>query len=254
MAVTMQASIKVGTVEVRHALKSVYAHHNKTKTDDGIALHRIRLTLGKGYLFVAATNGTSTGLAKIRTVEDSRGDDAAMWDPDDGPIIVDLQPRHVPILLQQYKAKAAASDVDQLISITADCASGEVAFEDIGGLWSSGERTTFQFDDPHAGMPDVIAMSGTALAAVAGQAERGKPLVQDGKILSLFKDAAVQYQAPLQIRSTGSVESRGFVVQCGPNFIGCVSSQHDDGDGMKKRDQWSMEWLRILDPRKLAVV
>lgn len=251
MAVTRKATVKVGTTEVRHALKSVYAHHNKTKTDDGIANHRVRLILANGHLFVAATNGTTTGLARVPYVEDSRGD---LWDPDDAPLIVDLQPRHVPILLQQFKAKAAETDMDQLIAITADVAAGECSFEDIGGLWSNGERQTFQIDEPHQLFPDIIGTTGTALAAVAGQAERGKPLVQDGKILALFKDATVQYGMPLQIRSTGSVESRGFVVQCGPSFIGLVSSMHSDEDGMKNRDKWSMDWLRILDPRKLQVV
>lgn len=249
MTVTTVATVKVGTADLRHALKAAHAHHNKHKKDDNVAEHRVRLTFANGTLFVGASNGTSTGLAKVTYVEDTRG---TLWEPDDGPMIVDLQPRHVPLVLQQFKSKAAASDVDQLIAIDVNLDDEVIDFTDIGGLWSDGESVRFGLQEPHELFPDIIDITGQALAAVAGESERAKALVQDGRILALFKDAAIQYGAPLQIRATGSAEQRGFVVQCGPSFIGTVSSRHNDDDGLKNRDKWTQEWIRVLRPRSLA--
>jgi hypothetical protein len=251
MTVTTKATVKVPTADFRSALGAVKPHMGKVKKDDGVIVHRLRLVLAKGVMFACATNLTTTALGKAHYVEDSRGD---LWEPEDGPMVIDLQPRHIPLLLAQFKAKKGESDADLLIAITADISAGEVSFEDIGGLWSAGERTTYQFDEPIDGFPDIIGITGTALAGVAGQAERGKPLVQDGRVMAMFKDATVQYGTDLQIRGTGSVEDRGFVVQCGPNFIGTVSSRHNDDDGLKKRDRWSTDWLALLDPRKLKAV
>jgi hypothetical protein len=255
MTVTTKTTVKVGTADLRHALGAAKSHVGKVKKDDGIITHRMRLILANGTLLVAATDSQTTALARANYIPGPDGDTRGnLWEPDDGPIVVDLQPRHIPLLLAQFKAKAGESDADLLMAVTADSKAGEITFEDIGGLWSAGERQTFLFDEPIDGFPDVVAITGQALAAVAGQAERGKPLVQDGRILSRFKDATVQYGERCHIRGTGSVEARGFVVQCGPNFIGTVTSGHTDDDGIKSRDRWTLDWLKLLDPRKLQAV
>lgn len=247
---TTKATVKVGTTELRQALKSVHAHHRKGKKADAQAQHRVRLTLANGTLFIAACNEQSTALAKMQYVEDSRG---TMWEPTDAPLIVDLQPRHIPLIAAWVSSKAVASDVDQLIAITVDVRAGEIEFEDIGGLWSEGERVTYTFDPPHESFPDVIDLTGKALNEIAGAGERHKDLVQHGDVIKLFATASTQYDAPLRIRATGSAEQRGFVVQCGHGFIGTVTSRHGDDDGLKTRDRIDMEWRRVLGAKLSAV-
>jgi hypothetical protein len=252
MTATTKATIKVGTTELRSALKAVHAHHRKGKRDDAVAQHRVRLTLANGTLFVAACNEQSTALARITLVEDTRGN---LWEPEDGPLLVDLQPRHIPLIAAWVSSKAVASDIDQLIAITADVKKGEVEFEDIGGLWSEGERVIYGFDPPNEAFPDVIGISGRALAEVSGASERAKPFVQNGDVIKLFSVASKQYGADLRIRATGTASDAqsGFVVQCGPSFIGTVASRHGDDDGLKTRDKIDMSWLQLLNPGVRAV-
>lgn len=247
---TTRCTVKVGTTELRQALKSVHAHHRKTKKGADEAQHRVRLILANGTMFVAACNEESTALAKLTYIEDSRGN---LWEPADAPLVVDLQPRHVPLLTAWVSKKAVASDIDQVIAITADAVQGEVEFEDIGGLMSFGERVTYQFGNPNDAFPDVVAISDKALNEVAGSGERHKDLVQHGEIIARFAMASKQYGSQLRIRATGSAESRGFVVQCGPSFIGTVTSRHGDDDGLKTRDRIDAEWRRVLGTKLTAV-
>jgi hypothetical protein len=253
---TTKASLKVGTTEFRQALKSVHAHHRKAKKADAVAQHRVRLTLANGWLFVSACNEQSTALAKLKTIDDTRGN---LWEPEDGPLLVDLQPRHIPLICAWVSSKAVASDIDQLIQLNVDMRpekeTGEIEFEDIGGLFSSGERVTYQFADPHEAFPDVISICDRALAEVSGQSERAKPFVQNGDVLKLFAMASTQYDTDLRIRATGSPDvASGFVVQCGSGFIGTVESRHHGDDGLKTRDKIDHEWRRVLGGGKLSSV
>lgn len=251
MTVSKQVTVQLKTIDFRNALGAVFPHRNKVKTGDNNAENRVRLVFAHTHLFVCASNGTSTALARVRYLDDSRGMDNALWEPDDGPITIDLQSRQVPLLLQHFKTNQADSAMDQLVAVDIELDEGTLDFTDVGGLYSAGESTRYPIEDPSEAFPDIIALTGTALAGVAGDAERGKDLVQDGQVLALFAKASKLYGAKLQHRPTGTAESRGFVVQCGPTFIGTVRSDHTDGDGMKNRQKWSEDWLRILKPRAL---
>jgi hypothetical protein len=246
-----RATVKVGTTEFRQGLRSVHAHHRKGKKADALAQHRVRLVFANGTLFIAACNDQSTGLHKQKLIEDSRG---SLWEPEQAAFLVDLQPRHCPLITAWLSAKAVASDIDQLVAITVDVQAGEIEFEDIGGLFSSGELVRYRFDEPHENFPDVIGVSGRALAEVSGQQERAKPFVQNGEVVSLFAMASTQYKSDLRIRATGAADSAsGFVVQCGPSFIGTVESRHRDDDGLKTRDKIDLEWSRLLGHKLTAV-
>lgn len=252
---TTKASLKVGTTEFRQALKSVHAHHRKGKKADAQAQHRVRLTLANSWLFVSACNEQSTALAKLKTIDDTRGN---LWEPEDGPLLVDLQPRHIPLICAWVSSKAVASDIDQLIQISVDMRpdqeTGEIEFEDIGGLWSSGERVTYPFADPHEAFPDVIELSNRALNEVSGASERAKPFVQNGDVIRLFAEASAQYGTDLRIRATGPADgASGFLVQCGSGFIGTVESRHQGDDGLKTRDKIDHEWRRVLGGKLSAV-
>jgi hypothetical protein len=250
MSVTTKATVKVRTPELRAALASVFPHRKRTKKDDDIALHRVRLTLANGKLYAAATQGTTTALAKMSYVDDSRGN---LWEPDDGPLVVDLQPRQVLLINQAFSAKADGDDegADLLTAITVDT-KDEVEFENIGGLNSAGERLTFPYTDPHELFPDVIEITGRALAEAAGESERAKTLKQDGKLIDLFKAAGTQYGAPLRLRATGTSEAAlGFVVECGSQFVGTISSMRGD-EGTQRDSKFTTDWLFDLKPRTLA--
>lgn len=256
MSPTKKATVQVVTADLRHALASVFPHHNRQRRDDAIALHRVRLTFANGTLFVGATNGKTTALARVGYLPDtdSRG---SLWEPDDGPMIVELQPRHSKLITGQFSARASASDVDQVIAIDIDATAagqgeGIIDFTDIGGLFSDGESLRLKFGEPHDAFPDLIDITGRAFAGVKGESGRPRPLVQDGRIMGLFRDASVQYGSDLRIRAIGDTEGAGFLVQAGAYFAGTVESRPDD-DGLKSRAKTDMEWLRILNPGKLAI-
>ena len=82
--------------------------------------------------------------------------------------------------------------------------------------------------------PDVAGILAKALGA-AGEAQTAKPLVTSGGVVALFRHAAKAYGMPLQFEATGPATSRGFIVWCGPRFIGSVSSGHDDDDSLARR-------------------
>jgi hypothetical protein len=245
-----RATVKVGTTELRQALKSVHAHHKKTRKGADQSMHRVRLILANGTMFVGACNDESTALAKLAYVEDSRG---TMWAITDAPLVVDLQPRHIPLITAWVSKQAAGPDSDPLVSITADVQAGEIELEDVGGLFSSGERQVYQFDPPNDAMPDLIDITGKALDQISGAGERHKDLIQHGDIVARFAMASKQYGQQLRIRATGSADSGGFVVQCGPSFFGTVASKPGGDDGLKSRERIDQDWRRVLGAKLSAV-
>jgi hypothetical protein len=161
----------------------------------------------------------------------------------------------VKLLLQAFKSKQNDSDIDQLIEfdVHLDVDDQYIDATDIGGMFA-GQSLRYPLESPAEAFPDVLGILGAALAAASGVAAKEKKLVQDGAILALFTAASKAYQAPLAIEPVGTGESRGFLVSCGPHFIGTVTSRHgDDDNGVKKRDRERMQWMELL-PAKLRAV
>ncbi len=79
-----------------------------------------------------------------------------------------------------------------------------------------------------------------------GEAQAAKPLVANGGALALFRHAATAYDRPLQFEATGPATSRGFVVWCGPDFVGHVSSAHNDDNSLGRRDAERRKHLERL--------
>lgn len=256
MSASRRAEVKVSTEDLRQALQAVYPHRNKVKTGDAQAQHRVRLVFAAGWLFIMACNSSTSGLAKVKLLQDTRDPlNAGVLSPDDGPMIVDLQPRRVPLILQQFQPNKAESAMDQLVEfdINLDPADPFVDMTDVGGLYSEGESVRYPIEQPHESFPDVIGLVGKALERV-GESTTGKDLVSDAELLSLFKAAGDAYDAPVQIQATGSAESRGFVVAVGSSFVGTIESRHHDDDGMKRRDRARMDWLALIPSTKLKAV
>lgn len=250
MTVTLKADIQVATPDLRNALRAVLPLSNPLVTGDHDAEHRIRLAFVERWLFVIASNGTGTALAKVGIQTDSR---KIEFTAEDGPVVVDLTPRRCRLMLQQFKAKPSDPDVGQLMEFGIDIEEETLTVSDIGGLWSEGESNRYPIEEPSDSFPDVIGLTARAIAGI-GTTQVGKPLVTDGRVLRLFETASRVYDQPLQIEATGSAESRGFTVSCGADFLGTLSSSHQDGDSLKKRDKARMAWLALIPAQKLAAV
>jgi hypothetical protein len=257
MTVTTTATVRVRTVELRAALAAVFPHRKRTKRDDDIVLHRVRLILANGTAYAGATQGVTTALAKMKYMPITGGLDTGdtrgnLWEPDDGPLVIDLRPDVVKIWLQMFAAARMGKDedLDPVTAITYSFAMREVEFENEGGGTASGERFTIPLADPAEQFPDLIDISGRALAE-ADSTNQPRVLKQSADVVKLFEQAGKQYGAPLRFRQTGSAPGSGFVVECGSSFVGTMTSEQ--GDEATKRDgQLTLDWLNELKPRKLA--
>lgn len=244
MTVTTRAEVKVGTADLRDALRATLPLASKVITGDDEAEHRVRLILDAGWILVCASNGAATGLARVRIKEDSRGA-LGVLEADDGPLVVDLRPRRVKIFLQAFKNKPTDPDTDQLIEIEVDLDNKFVRFEDIGGLWSSGEAIEWPIEEASEAFPNIVHLTSRALNGI-GASQVGKALVTDSTLLAHFKAAGDVYDQPLQIEATGTPDSRGFVISCGAAFLGTITSKHQDDDSLKNRDKWRNGWRDLL--------
>lgn len=256
MTVTQSGKIKVPTAAFREALIAVYPHRNLVKTGDASAQHRIRLTLAAKWLYVAASNSTTTGLARVPILEDSRTI-LNRLDSDDGPIDVDLQPRQALELTRMFASRAKAADINQELHVTFDLGVADsednepwCRFTDVGGLLTDGESWEMPLPEPHESFPDVIGITAQALTAV-GETTQAKQMAADGKTLALFRKASETFKAPVFVEGSGSTDSRTFLVSVGPAFLGTLSSRHNDDDSLGKRGRVRLEWIEQLGARKL---
>jgi hypothetical protein len=251
MTVSQHITVQFPTVDFRAAMAAVYAHRSRSKDSDKEPLYRVRLTFARQNLFVSATNTVTTGLARVPYLSDSR--DTALgsgqWDPDDQPFSVDLTPRRAHDLQSLFPTSKDA-EMNQLVAIDVDHEDNVLDFTDIGGLLSAGESHRYPFEDPDPQMPDVLAITASALAAAQGATARGSELVQDGRVMGLFEAASRAYMAPMRLQKTGSADSRGWLAEIGRYFVGTVSSDHG-GDDMGKRQSYHDEWVRILPAAQL---
>lgn len=251
MTVSLTADIQVPTADLRAALEAVAPHRSKVKTGDDMTERLIRLTFAEGWLFVTASNGSTTAMAKIRIDEE---DDSRLTlgklDRDDGPMIVDLEAYRVAQMLQLFKLGGNEDDTVQKVGVhvSADPKDRFVRFVALAGV-REGDTLEFQLEAP-AEMPDVIAI--TARAKANQDADTAaKPLVADVDMLKLFVAAGHAYGQKPEIKSTGTKDSGGFIVNVGPAFVGTIESHHGL-DGMDKRNQWHQQWLIDVPALKLV--
>ncbi len=228
MTVTTECTLEVGIVDLRAAISSVVAHAEPPKLgDETLALSRVRLIAGKDELLIVATNSRTTALAAVQIETDSR---AERFAADDGSFVVDMHPAKIRDIHRQLKP---AKDDEQAGWAELVFTDSGLTARDISGLWPGTSLTVTQLA-MLADYPDIPGLLGTALAEASGNA---KPLVSLGKDLAAFAPASKAYDAPLQIEPTGTAKSRGFIVLCGGQFFGTVSSRHHDDDSLKRRDR-----------------
>jgi hypothetical protein len=242
MTVTTTAEVQVDTKDLRNALRAITPHAEPNKTGDLDEEHRVRLVLDEYQVNVYASNGSTAAYAVVPILKDSR---KIAFAADDGPIIVDLTPRHCRLVLAQFKAKAVDPEgVDQVAALRVLAEGEGLEVADVSGLFA-GESIRFPGVGVSDRFPDVRGILTRALAAASGEPSP-KPLTADGDTLALFRAASKVYGQPLTIEPTGTPESRGFVVLCGPWFLGSISSRHQDDDSLRKRDAARVGWLQRL--------
>lgn len=231
MATTTEVTLEVSLPEFRKAITAVTPHAEPTKTGDEIShMSRVRLTAAKNELLVAAGNSITTALAAVPIEEDSR---AERFAADDGVFDCDVTPGFLRTVLHAFKvAGDSASGEDQFAQLR--FTTEAITITDVSGLFP-GREMTEPLLPRSTQFPGIVGALSEALAQV-GTTQVAKPLVANGAALGLFRAAAVAYNRPLQFEGTGTAEARGFVVLCGSQFIGVVSSRHNDDDSLAKRD------------------
>lgn len=252
-------SFTVGTGDLRNALRAVTPHADRTKTggDSDGTCHRVRFSFGLRELVIMATNLTTAAIAVVDLLTDDgrlvrdvldAADDNGKVPP---TVIVDVIPTKARNILTNFKAAPHDPDgVAQMMRF--DILEDGMEATDVSGLFA-GDAYAMAGAGKGAGFPDVWGIAQTALKA-ASQGPSPKPLTANGKHVALFQVASRVYETPLTVEPTGTPESRGFIVLCGPKFIGTISSGHNDDDSLGKRDAARRKWLHRFDGRALAAV
>jgi hypothetical protein len=233
MAVTIECTVKVPIRQLRAALTAVVPHAEPTKTRDEVSpLSRVRLLLGKSELLVMAMSERTVALAACEIVEDTRGERFAA---DDGVFAVDVEPGIVRSVLQAYKApKVGVGADDPLAAITVE--EGPYwRIEDEDGL-IPGLATTYPRIPLTDRLPDIPRHLGDALRQ-ASASPGVRPLVTDDPVLRLFAKASAAYSRTVTAEPIGGEGRRGWLVWCGPSFIGLLASDSGGEDTLGGRQR-----------------
>lgn len=238
-SVDTTVTLEVPLRALRQAIASVLPHAEPTKTgDDPGDLSRLRLVARKGELLVVATNSTTSALASVPIVEDSR---LTHFRKGDGVFELDVPLGPWRPFLQGMKVgKPTASADEGLAELVLDIAA--VTITDRSALLPGYAQTVPTLPRAEA-FPAVVDILHKAMAEAAGDS---KPLVTAHGALALFLPAAKAYKVPLSLEPTGSARSRGFLVLCGSKFIGTISSRHEDDNSLATRDRDRHEHLTRL--------
>lgn len=239
MTVTTTLELDVPIAAFHNAVKAVLPHADRPKlgADPGDQpLARVRLVAAATELHLMASNGRTAALAAVPIVDgtDSRG---IRFSADDGPYMVDLHPK----MLRQLRDGVTAQKVDGDLTGNAGLRflppgpgdGGKVTVVDVDGLWE-GSETTRTLLPLSERFPDIAGVLANALGRAEGTY---KPLVADGPDLAAFQAATRAYGEPLQAEPVGTADQRGWIVLCGPDFAGSISSGHNDDDSLKRRDR-----------------
>jgi len=239
-------SIRVPLPALRQALKAVLPHAEPTKVGDEVtAFQRVRLSADRSELFVMATSGATSALAAV-PIEGGSDSRAERFEPWDGPFEIDLSPSTVRRIRQVFPCREANADGEYDV-VQLDMTPDAIMISDASGLFVEilGQAlrvSCLPYSSDYPNLRDALAK---ALGA-AGESQTAKPLVSTGGMFALFNHAATAYRMPLTYEGTGPKESRGFIVWCGPSFIGHVSSQHNDDDSLAKRDAYRRKHMERL--------
>lgn len=256
MAVTLEFEVEASMRLLRAALTATIVHAEPTKTGDEVSpLCRVRLIFGKAEILVAASNSTTTALAAV-PIDDGTDTRRERFAVDDAPYIVDVGPGEVRDILQQFKCARPSADAEDAAAGLRVTGDGFFWVQDRDGL-IPGKMTRYPHLSTSDTFPDVLAVLKQAMGQASSSATP-KPLIAEAGPLKLFAAASVAYGRPITCEPIGAGGSRGWLVWCGPAFVGLLSSDDPGGDSLARRQAERRAHLERLglgptrDPLELA--
>lgn len=231
MAVSIHASVTVGTGDLRRALTAVRVH---ASADHEIPhIHRVRLMLDTENVVVVATDTFTAGMAIV-----------SVWDTaggiDELPLTVDLAPGDVANILRIFTAGKEKDDIPDY-QVRLDVTADRLTVTDSSGMI-----------DGHAFTVPRLPTDGSTLckipALLAAQHESAPARLDEmsvgGETMARFKTAAAAYGEGLDIAFREA--SRMLLVRCGESFLGGMMPRHLSDASVSERRDWADGWTRRL--------
>lgn len=220
--------------ELRAALLAVKAH-TSTDKDDLIGRSLVLTINGEGHLLVTASDGYTSGMARVPLVQDE-------WAGELGTLTIDRD--QAAQIAGMFTSKTAELEVTVSSTTTAPERTGDkpgvintVTIRQLGQLFGGDQlrfSTPFQKRDVAGLWHEVGSSLRRRPAAV--------PITcVDPKKLAKYNAAARAYEEALQISMAGAGGS--LLVQCGPDFIGYCHAgiPYNEEAVAKERNAWASE-------------
>lgn len=248
MTATTECTLTVGIADLQAAIASVAPHAEKPKQGDEQPITcRVRLAAGKTHLVVSATDSRTSAVAWVRILADSR---KGKFKPTDGPLIVDLLPKHArEIAESQTPNRLEGEDLGECVLTIA---THEVSVKDSSGKYPGVSHAVVPIEQEASdtipgtedmGYPPVEALVGKAFSRARGE---HKTLLPPAGMLARFEKAAAEYGEPLVIEPVGDPDNVGWLVWCGTRFAGQLLARQEDDQERRRRHSRRLDFLRRL--------
>ena len=238
MTTSTACTLNVGIGALSRAITAVSRHAEKSKPGDEQAMTcRVRLIADRGHLKVCATDGRTSALAWVPILADSRP--GTGFADDDGPLVVDLRPRHARELADAIVPnRVDGNDVgDALLDLGLDV----VTITDVSGKYPDTsltvpvieqESTMTLAGTDHLGYPDIPATLKLDAQEAAGMF---KPMRPPAGMLGRFAIAEREF-GHLLYEPVGDATAEAWLVWARDGgFVGQMNNRHTD-DSERRRE------------------
>lgn len=227
----VRTEVTVGISDLRAALRSVVVHAGNDK--EVPVLQRVRVTVQRDNLLVAATNRYTVGVAVVSAWNNAYDDDG---------VILDLMLPQVRELLAMFRAGGKTDDEAGDDDLRLRLTDRYLIATDVAGLFP-GKEVTWPRSAVEETFPDLLAMT-ERLLLMAG-AGRAKAVHTNGQLLALFKTAATIYKEPVVIEHTKD-QGGALVLSVGESFIGALMPIKPSDEQLSEQRTWRYGWHRRL--------
>lgn len=238
MTTSTSCTLRVGIGSLARAIAAVARHAEKSKPGDEQPMTcRVRLIADRGRLKVCATDGRTSALAWVEILADSRP--GTGFAKDDGPLVVDLRPRHARELADAIVPNRV--DGDDVGDASLDLALDVVTITDVSGKYPNTSHTvpvieqestmTLEGTD-HLGYPDIPGTLKTAAREAAGIFKSLRP---PASMLARF-GVAEKLFGSLIYEPVGDATAGAWLVWARDGgFVGQLDNRHAD-DAERRRE------------------
>lgn len=244
-----ECTLRVRIDDLARAIAAVakHAEPQKVGTEQSV-MTRVRLTAGAGRITVAATDARSMALAYVPILHDSRG---KHYDPDDGPFVVDLFPRHARAI--GSAVTPITKDGEQIGEADLTLGVNLVTVADVSGKYPDTAHSvrpieqeatmTIEGTEEH-GYPDVEEDIRVALRNAAGIA---KPFMPPARVLGRFDAAAAIFDSRMVYEPVGDADNRTWLVwaRTAP-FLGLLWHTNEDDAEKRRRASQRVAHMRRI--------